>query len=135
MKRLHGALLAFALAGCGRSPESIEAERVLHSIDVLRNAPAGTVQGRLDLVLALEKEPAAGPLAKEARDRCAEAYRLLEEATALEAKIRKQLGDPDAPPPPSVVGDLAEAEAKVKQSKAEMPDCERAVAELRRAFR
>ena len=87
----------------------------------------------MPLVEALEKEPAEGALAKAARDACAKAYRLLEEATALEASTRAALEKPDVIAE-ALVADVVLAEKKVKESAASMPACEEAQANLRRAF-
>jgi hypothetical protein len=121
------------MAACGPSEERIEADRIGHAIDVLRNAPAHATEGRLALVEELEKQPAKGALAVAARDACARAYRTLEEANALERSVRKGLEGAD--PSPALLKDLADAEAKLSESREAMPVCETAVADLRRAHR
>jgi len=126
--------LALAAGACGPSAEKLEADRVARSIDVLRNAPAGSTTSRLHLVEELEKQPATGKLAVSARDACARAYRSFEEASLLEAQVRKAMADP-ATMTPSLLDDLATASAKIEASKEAMPGCERAVSELRMAFR
>ena len=135
MKRLRFAALAGValVVACGPSEERQEADRVGHAIDVLRNAPAQSAEGRMALVVELEKQPAKGALALRARGACAHAYRRLEEASLLERSVRKQLEG--AEPSPSTLKDLADAEAKLKESRDAMPECETAVSELRRAHR
>jgi hypothetical protein len=129
-----GLALALAATACGPSAEKLEADRVARSIDVLRNAPAETTTSRLHLVEELETQPATGKLAVSARDACARAYRSLEEASLLEAQVRKGMADPSTMTP-AMLQDLVVAGEKVEASKAAMPGCERAVSELRMAFR
>ena len=126
--------LCFALLGatlaCGPSAEQREARRVVAQIDRLRSA---TPEQREPLLDALERQGLAGAASKEARRRCAGAYRALLEASRLESRAREQLAYPS--PPPSALHDLASAEAKVKQATAEMPRCNEALAALRRLAR
>ena len=127
-------MLTWMASACGPSAEKLDADRVTRSIDVLRNAPAGAPTSRLSLVEELEKQPATGTLAVSARDTCAKAYRSFEEASILEARVRKAMENPNAMTP-TLLQDLADADEKLKASKAAMPECERAVSVLRMAFR
>ena len=128
------ALIAITGAACGPSAEEREAAAVLRAVDVLRDAPAEPAARRRELLEELARAPAADPRAARARDECAKAYRLLLDGTALEAKVRAALADPAAVTP-GVLGQLVEAEAKVKESAAAMPGCDTAVADLRRWIR
>lgn len=123
-------VLAAALAACGRSSESIEAERVMHAIDTLRSAPAAATDDRKRLVQALKAETAKGEIAVRARDACADAFEALVDGTRLEASVRAALHGGTATP--ETLQDLAKADEKVKESKAKMPACEEASAALRR---
>jgi len=132
------ALAVALLAGCGPSAEDREAAAVARAADALREAPEATAEQRRALLADLERTPAAAAPAARARDACALAYRLLLDGTALEAKVRAALarthtgaGAPGA----SVLLDLSAAEAKIEESAAAMPDCERALADLRRRRR
>jgi hypothetical protein len=127
-------VFGLALAGCGRSQEATEADRVLRAVDVLRDAPSSALPARIELAGELERLPLTSPAAAGTRDACARAYRLLLDGSVLEQRARKALDGPGTPSP-AVVQDLLEAEAKIKQSALAMPDCDRAVAELRRALR
>jgi hypothetical protein len=122
------------LLGCGPSKETVEAERVLRAIDVLRDSPGAAPVSRIELAGELERLPVTSPLAVAARDACARAYRLLIEGAALSDRVHKALDQPDAAAG-AVLDDLAQAEAKIKKSSEAMPDCDRAAAELRRATR
>lgn len=124
-------VLALALGACGPSQEKIEAERVLHAINKLRDSPSEHLAGREALVTELERTPAASPPAVKARDACARAYRLLVEGKKLSERVAKQLADPKTMTL-EVGRDLAGAEAKIAESAEAMPACETAVADLRR---
>jgi hypothetical protein len=126
--------LGFAFVGCGRSEEAVEAERVLRAIDVLRDAPSSALPARIELAAELERLPLRSPPAVGTRDACARAYRLLLDASLLEQRARKALDEPGLPSA-TAVQDLLEAETKVKESSMAMPECDRAMAELRRATR
>jgi hypothetical protein len=121
--------LALALAACGPSPESLERARILVAIDRVRDAPAGEVTGRRQLVADLVQATAVVPEVVRARDTCATAYRLLLDGTELQNGVRAELEKGD--PQPSLAARLLEAESKIKQSNTVMPDCERAIAGLR----
>ncbi|HSN96914.1 MAG TPA: hypothetical protein VLS89_01410 [Candidatus Nanopelagicales bacterium] len=127
-------VLVVMAAACGPSAEEREAAAVLRAVDVLRDAPAEPAARRRELLEELTRVPAVEPRAARARDDCARAYRLLLDGTALEAKVRAALADPAAITP-GVLGELVEAEAKVKESAAAMPACDTAVADLRRWIR
>jgi hypothetical protein len=130
-----GAALAvaalLAVVACGPSAEKLEAERVLRAIDVLRDAPSEPSAAREALVTALEREQATFPAAVRARDTCAKAYRLLIEGKALQAKVGKGLSEPGGATA-DVLRDFLAAESKITESAATMPQCDEAVADLRR---
>lgn len=130
---LGGVALVIA-AACGPSAEEREAAAVLRAADVLRDAPAEAAARRRELLAELERAPTASARAARARDACAKAYRTLLDGAALEAKVRAALSGAAAPTPADL-GDLLEAEAKIKESAAAMPDCEAALADLRRWLR
>ena len=117
------------LAACGPSAEAIERDRVLHAIDELRDAPSDNLEARRKLVAALRGQPAVVPAIVRARDTCVTAYRLLIDGSELQSSVRSDLArgavDPD------LAARLLDAEAKIKQSATVMPDCERAIADLR----
>ena len=125
------ALVTPVFCGCGPSKEKLEAERVLRAIDVLRDSPPEPAAAREALVVELEKQQATYPLAIEARDKCARAYRLLIEGKALQAKVGTWLNKPGGETT-EVLRDFLAAEAKVKESAEAMPDCSEAAANLRR---
>jgi hypothetical protein len=128
---LLAALVTPVLCGCGPSKEKLEAERVLRAIDVLRDSPPEPLAAREALIVELEKQQASHPLAIEARDKCARAYRLLIEGKALQAKVGTWLNKPGGETA-EVLRDFLAAEAKVKESAEAMPDCSEAAANLRR---
>lgn len=123
------ALLALLLTACGPSPEAVERGRILVAIDRVRDAPAGEIAGRRQLVDDLQRTPAVVPEVARARDTCAAAYRLLLDGTELQNEVRADLEK--GSPGPALAARLLEAEADIKQSDTVMPDCERAVAGLR----
>lgn len=134
-KRMLGGLaLALVAAACGPSAEEREAAAVLRAADVLRDAPAEAGARRRELLAELERAPAASPRAARARDACVKAYRALLDGAALEAKVRAALSG-TAAPSPADLANLLEAEAKIKESAAAMPDCEAGLADLRRWLR
>ncbi len=134
MRRELAALFAlFALVlvgGCGPSPEAIERERVLGTIDALRDAPKGEIIERTRLLEELERSSLKTPVAARARDACLKAYRPLLEALELERAVKQGL-EGASPPDPMLLTRIATAEAKVEQSSLAMPGCEQAVAALR----
>jgi hypothetical protein len=123
--------LALQCVGCGPSQEKLEADRVIRAIDVLRDAPAEPLSARAALVTDLERQQASFPLAIEARDTCARAYRLLIEGKTLQASVTKALATPEGATI-DTLRDLVTADAKIKESAWAMPDCDRASADLRR---
>jgi hypothetical protein len=128
----YPALGFLLITSCGRSRERSEADRVLHAIDALRDAPGSAKAQRQELLSTLEKEKAEGEAADRARAACSKAYRLLLEANALTEKVASEL---DAGAMQTVVQDLREADAKQKASAEAMPHCDEAAADLRRLAR
>jgi hypothetical protein len=130
----HAARLALALAlvcfSCGRPAEAVERDRVLHALDALRDAPAEALAERRELLADLAVMEARGPFVVRARDTCAAAYRFLLDGTELRRGVQAEL-ETDAGPTTSLVPRLLDAETKIKQSGALMPDCQAAIAALR----
>ena len=119
------------LSGCGPSEEALEAARVARAIDAVRDAPNDPVENRKQLLQKLEAEPAKGALAIAAREACVKAYRPFVEGQELEAHVRTKLSGPPEELDPSVLAALAGAEAKLGEAKAAMPECDRALHELK----
>lgn len=126
------ALVALAGVGCGISAEKVEMRRVLHEIDAVRDG-AGPGSARLELLKKLEADGAQSRLAAAARDACAVAYRPLFEATAAMEVVKRAQDDGSVGP--EVFGALKQAETAVESSKAAMPACESAHADLALAAR
>ena len=124
-----------ALASCGPSEEVLEARRVARAIDLVRDAPNDPVSGRKALLEKLEAEPIKGAVALAAREACAKAYRPFVEGQELEAHVRAKLGGPPEELDPSVLAALAGAEAKLGEAKAAMPECDRALHDLKHKYR
>ncbi|MEP7120337.1 MAG: hypothetical protein ABJE95_05485 [Byssovorax sp.] len=129
MRLAWGVVAALALSGCGPSPEAIERARVLVAIDRLRDAPAGEIRNRRELVADLAQTVAVVPDVIRARDTCVAAYRALLDGTELQNGVRAELVKGDASP--ALAARLLEAESRIKQSQIVMPDCERAATDLR----
>lgn len=125
------AVAVFAVA-CGRSEEAQEADRVLHAIDVLREAPTDALGERRKLLDALGADPAHGKLARDARDACVRAYAALLDGLDKKERVRARL---DASVDLEMLADLAEAEKNIKVAQEAMPGCDTAVSLLRRANR
>jgi hypothetical protein len=127
---LLGCGLVAALMSCGPSAEKVEARRVVSLIDRMRKTPP---EKRAPLIEALGEETISGQAATVARDRCAEAYRALDEGTKLESEVRRQLALPS--PPASAIKNLARAEEAIRGATEAMPRCNEALAALRRLSR
>lgn len=126
------AVLALGLTptACKSSAERQEARRVVAAIDRMRQSPP---EHREPLIVALEKQTVDTEIARQARDRCAEAYRALHDGAALESELRRRLALPT--PPATAAADLARAEARIDHATRVMPRCNEALAALRRAGR
>lgn len=115
-------------AGCS-SAEAREDRAILEAIDVLRESSADDSTKRRDLIDALTKKTATSPLAKEARDSCAEAYRFMLEGKEGADKVKKALENPK-----DVTFNLAETLAKadesIKKSEPAMHTCQKATIDL-----
>ena len=127
-------LALLGVMGCGRPLETVERERVLAAVDRVRDASSVDVAHRRKLLEALAAEPAVAPAAKLARDRCASAYGELFDGNDLRAQIQAALKLGGALPE-DVPAKLREAETHIARAKAIMPDCERALADLRHSLR
>lgn len=128
-----GLLLGLALlaSACGPSERQTERDRVLSSIDELRASSATDTSRRAELVRGLRAQTTETPLAARARDSCARAYDLLNEANLLEAALREQVGSGDKLDPLALAARFRRAEEALGQSRGEMELCERASTELR----
>lgn len=123
--------LLLLLVGCGRSPELVQADQVLHALDELRRAPVADIEGRRALVQALQALPAELPEAAAARDSCVAVFRPLIEGEALTREVQAALKS-GAEPTLETAASLATAEARIGESNAAMPACERAAVDLRK---
>lgn len=111
------------------SAEAREDQAVLAAIDTLRDSSPDDLANRHKLIDALMKLPATSPLAREARDGCAEAYRLVVESKEGLLKVKTELERQGAAPK-NAAADLAEAEEKLKKSEPAMRACQKAAIEL-----
>jgi hypothetical protein len=126
-----GAALVAAVVGCGRGPELVEGDAIVVTLDRLRSAPAGEIEGRRALVHELEAKPANLREAREARDVCARAFRSMLDGLALKEKARSAAA---ASRHEGLAADLAAAQAKLIQAEAAMTACSRAETDLRRSL-
>lgn len=127
--------LTIGLVACGRSEQAQEADRVGRAIDVVRDAPNDPVQARRDLLAKLAAEPAKEPLAIAARDACVGAYTPFLEGQTLEAKVRESLKGSPGEVNLETLAELGQAETMLEQAKLKMPDCDRALHDLKHAHR
>lgn len=104
---------------------------MLSSIDELRASSAADTARRAELVRGLRAQTTETPLAARARDSCARAYDLLNEANLLEAALREQVGSGEKLDPVGLAARFRRAEEALGQSRGEMELCERASTELR----
>jgi hypothetical protein len=125
--------IVWASFGCTTSPEVVEAHGVALSIDRLRAAPAGEIEGRRRLVVELEARPARLKQAKEARDVCSGAFRAMLDGLALKERARSVLAG-EHPARAPIAQDLSAAQAKLIEADDAMRACVRAETELRRAL-
>jgi hypothetical protein len=115
-------LLVLALAGCGRSEEKKEGERVLGLVDRMRDT---NLAARGPLLDALERDRPTTAMAERVRGSCVAAYRALQQAHA-ELAAAEEDGD---------VGRLSLGTRLLDEAQAKLPACTEAVADLRRAIR
>ncbi len=127
----HALALLLLAAACGPSAEDAERDRVLRAADALRDAPGAAIEPRRRLLAELERQPAAYPAAALARDTCVEAYRHMLDADETSLDIQRAVEAGDAARQ-GLAEKLGEAEADLAEAKRRMPDCERALADLRR---
>jgi hypothetical protein len=130
--RLASCFVAAAMAcGCGPSQEQTERDRILASVDELRASSAADTSRRAELVQRLREQSTETPAGARARDSCARAYDLLNEANLLEAALREQVGSQEKLDPVALAARFRRAEEALGQSRGEMELCERASTELR----
>jgi hypothetical protein len=124
----YSVIASLLLAGCS-SPEAQEDRAILTAIDVLRESSPDDATKRRELIDALAKRPATNPLAIEARDKCAEAYRYMLEGQIGTQKVKTALARP-AEKPTNLAEELAAAEKSILKSEPAMRACQKATAEL-----
>jgi hypothetical protein len=115
-------------AGCS-SPEAAEDRAVVAAVETLRRSSADDLMKRRALVDALAKLPATTSLARNARDACADAYRLLVDGKEGTAKLKRALAETGRAPKDALI-DLAAVEDLIRRSERAMPGCNTAAAEL-----
>lgn len=116
------------------SSEAREDQAVLAALDALRDSSPDDLANRHKLIDALTKLPATSQLARESRDACAEAYRLMAEGKAGTMKVKADL-ERLGSIPSTAMADLAAAEEKLKKSESAMRACQKAAVELTLARR
>jgi hypothetical protein len=121
------AVLCVLLAGCP-SREAQEDRAVLGAIDVLRDSPEDDLVKRRSLIDSLAKLPATSELGREARDACADAYRLIVESKEATTKVKLALANGELPK--NTLADLALAGEKIEKSEPAMKACQKAAIEL-----
>jgi len=117
------ALLATAVVGCGPSEEKREAQSVLTAIDKVRKADH---PGRAPLLTELDQLKIKGSQAEQARAACSAAYRALDDAEAMTAKVEKEVAahtSAGVKPPSELLTRLEEAQKLLDGSEAKMPAC------------
>jgi hypothetical protein len=126
-------VLAIALAACSRSPEKVEADEVKAAIDRLRRVDQGDLERTRALLGELEKKPATLAEARQARDACADAYRLFVDALEImvkakpKVKAKAELSDAELG---RTTEELDLAQKKLDAANLAMPKCDEASAAL-----
>lgn len=128
VRALGFVLIAALVSGC-TSAETREEQAVLAAVDVLRDSSSDDLTNRIKLADALAKLPATSPLARDARDTCSEAYRLMAEGKAGTLKVKTDLTQPGTSAK-SALEELAAAEEKLKKSEISLLACQKAAVEL-----
>jgi hypothetical protein len=111
------------------SAEAREDHAVLGALDALRDSSPDDLPNRHKLIDALTKLPATSPLARDARDTCAEAYRLVVEGKEAIMKVKGDMVRLEAAPK-NAMADLATAQDKIEKSQPAMRACQKAAVEL-----
>lgn len=111
------------------SSEAREDQAVLGAIDTLRDSSPDDLANRHKLIDALTNLPATSQLAREARDACAEAYRLMAEGKEGMTKVKTEL-ERLGTAPKNAMADLEAAEQKLLKSEPAMRACQKAAVEL-----
>lgn len=122
------ALVCVFVAGCS-SAETREDRAILEAIDVLRESSPADSTKRRELIDTLAKKTATNPLAKEARDSCAEAYRFMLEGKEGTDKVKKALENPSEATF-NLAETLAKAEESLEKSEPAMRACQKATIDL-----
>ncbi|HRI71150.1 MAG TPA: hypothetical protein PK156_43255 [Polyangium sp.] len=120
--------LVVLVGGC-TSAEAREERAVIAAIGNLRDSSADDLVKRRELIAALSKVPVTTPLARKARDACAETYQLMLEGREGMEKIKADMARLGTAPK-NAVEDLAAAKEKVDKSETSMKACQEAAAEL-----
>ncbi len=119
--------VALGQIGCSRGDEQVQSRRVLDRIERMRLSAADEREPHIQ---ALASQPAEHPLASRAKQQCLEAYRALAESRQLEARARQSLRE--GRPGTDAAAEALAAEDALAQATRAMPQCDAAVAELRR---
>ncbi len=122
-------------AACGPSEEKREAQAVQAAINRVRKADH---PGRAPVLVELEQLTAKGLQAEQARAACAIAFRALEDAETLTAKVEKEVAAHSSAgiaPPADLLTRLEEAQKLLDGSEAKMPACQQAVKALQQLLR
>lgn len=122
------ACIAVLTIGC-TSSETRENRAVLEAISNLRDSSPDDPTKRREFIAALAKVPATSPLAREARDTCADAYRFIVEGREATRKIKAELEELGTAPK-NAVEDLAAAKELLDKSETSMRACQKATVEL-----
>jgi hypothetical protein len=128
-------LLITCWPGCGPSEEKREAQAVQAAIARVRKADH---RGRGPLLVALEQLTVKGAQAERARAACATAFRALEDAETLTAKVEKEVAAHTAAgvtPPTELLTRLQQVQKMLDGSEAKMPACQEAVKALQQLLR
>ncbi len=121
--------------GCGPSEEKREAQALLAAVDRVRRADH---RDRAPVLIELEQLKAKGSQAEQARAACAIAFRALEDAETLTAKVEKEVTAHTSAglvPPTELLTRLQEAQKLLDASEAKMPACQQAVKALQQLLR
>jgi hypothetical protein len=129
IKSVFGFVFVCSFAVACSSTETREEQAILAALDALRDSSSDDQTKRHQLIDALGKLPATTPLARQARDECADAYRLMAEGKEGTLKIKSEL-ERTGMAPKNALADLEAAEAKLKKSEPAMRACQKASVEL-----
>ena len=138
---LFGTAVAVS-AGCDKGErERVEAGRVLHALEVVRNAPNENKRRPAD---ELKTTPCTSPIVCGARDSCAEAYQHLARGTDAALRVKSELDrlekqmetqpDAGAEKMTELAGELDRADREIGGARDSLRRCEEAASLMRRTF-